>query len=73
MPSRTPPTVDIGPWRGLVRVQGAVRRELGRTAFRRARKAHLAHVNRCFLDRCTPQERAVLSQLWERLLPGSTT
>lgn len=150
MPSSTPPIGDIGPWRGLVRVQGAVRRELdaalkaaegistwdytvlrtladapkaglrmtelarstdytpsgltrlverlerrglierrpsaedrrgfvaaltpeGRTAFRRARKAHLAQINRCFLDRCTPQERAVLSRLWERLLPGSTT
>ena len=147
---RTADKLEIGAWRGLVRVQGAVRRELdgaleaaegisiwdytvlrtlsgasgrcmrmtdlaratdytpsgltrlverleraglvqrgpcpedgrgsiatltrhGQRAFVRGRKTHLAEVREQFLDRCSEEELALLVDLWERLLPGSTT
>lgn len=151
MPSGHPAdTIDIAAWRGLVRVQGAVRRELdgalqaaegislwdytvlrtlsgasgsrlrmtelaratdytpsgltrlverleragyvtrapcpddgrgsvatltaaGKKAFVRARKTHLAGVRERFLERCSAEELALMVDVWERLLPGSTT
>lgn len=44
----------------------------GRRTFVRARRTHLAAVQRHFLDRCTPQELAVMVAVWERVLPGCT-
>jgi DNA-binding MarR family transcriptional regulator len=45
----------------------------GRRAFVRARRTHLGVVRSRFLDRCDPAELALLAELWERLLPGSTS
>lgn len=42
----------------------------GRRAFVRARRTHLAGVQRLFLDHCTPQELAMMVAVWERVLPG---
>jgi DNA-binding MarR family transcriptional regulator len=45
----------------------------GREAFDRARTTHLAAVRALFLDRCSDDELAALAEIWERILPGSTT
>jgi DNA-binding MarR family transcriptional regulator len=149
MPTRDDSAAEIAAWRGLVRVEGAVRRELdaalrgaeglslwdfavlralagargrslrmtelaaavdytpsgltrlverlergglvrrdpcpedgrgsvatltqdGRRRFARARRTHVACVRAHFLERCSDEELAVLTGVWERLLPGST-
>lgn len=149
MPTRRDTAAEIAAWRGLVRVEGAVRRELdnalraadglslwdyavlralsgardrcmrmtelavavdytpsgltrlverleraglvrrdpcpedgrgsvatltpdGQRRFVRARRTHLATVREHFLGRCTDDELAILAELWERLVPGST-
>ena len=45
----------------------------GHRAFTRARRTHLAGVRELFLDRCRDDELALITDLWERLLPGCTT
>ena len=45
----------------------------GREAFDRARRTHLAAVRSLFLDRCSDDELAALTEIWERILPGSTS
>lgn len=42
----------------------------GRRAFVRARRTHLAGVQRHFLDHCTPDELAMMVAVWERVSPG---
>ena len=44
----------------------------GQRTFVRAKKIHLAGVREHFLGRCTEQDLAVLVDVWERVLPGST-
>lgn len=39
----------------------------GHRLFTRARRTHLAGVGRHFLDRCTPEELAMMTAVWERL------
>ena len=66
---------------GLVRREGvdgdarglnAVITPAGRAAFERARRTHLAGVRERFLGPLSGEEREMLAQLWERLLPGAT-
>lgn len=45
----------------------------GQRAFVRARRTHLAGVAELFAGRCTEEELVMITQLWERLLPGCTT
>jgi DNA-binding MarR family transcriptional regulator len=44
----------------------------GRRVFLRARRTHHAAVRSHFLARCDPDELALLVEIWERILPGST-
>jgi DNA-binding MarR family transcriptional regulator len=43
---------------------------LGRRRLRTARKSHLAHVHRLFLDRLTATQQHALAESWEAILGG---
>jgi DNA-binding MarR family transcriptional regulator len=43
---------------------------LGRRRLRAARKSHLAHVHRMFLDQLTPAQQRGLAESWEAILGG---
>lgn len=45
----------------------------GQRAFLRARRTHLAGVAELFAGRCSDEELEMITELWERLLPGCTT